>query len=135
MRPYIVDRVVLPGEPDIVTEPKSQGKVLKTATSETISRMLVRVVDDALLGGTIKDPHHTMAAKTGTAYIPDARGKYSEEMVHSIFGYAPGFDPRFLVFLYIERPQGVKYASQSLSMPMVEMMRFLLNYYNVPPDR
>ncbi|MBI5742665.1 MAG: penicillin-binding protein 2 [Candidatus Niyogibacteria bacterium] len=135
MRPYIVDRIVRPGETDLATAPKSQGKVLKTETSETISRMLVTVVDEALLGGTVKDPHYTLAAKTGTAYIPNAEGKYSDEMVHSIFGYAPGFDPRFLVFLYIERPQGVKYASQSLGLPMINVMRFLLNYYNVPPDR
>lgn len=136
MRPYIVDRVARAGEPDIVTAPKSQGKVINTETSETISRMLVKVVDNALLGGTVKDSHYTIAAKTGTAFIPDkASGGYSEEMIHSIFGYAPGFDPRFLVFLYLERPSGAMYASHSLGEPMMDIMHFLLNYYNVPPDR
>lgn len=134
-RPYIVERIVRPGEPDVVTEPKSQGKVLKTETSETISRMLVTVVDKAFLGGTAKNPHYTIAAKTGTAYIPDERGKYSDEMIHSIFGYAPGFDPKFLVFLYIEKPRGVKYASHSLGQPLIDILHFLLNYYGVPPDR
>jgi cell division protein FtsI/penicillin-binding protein 2 len=136
MRPYIVEKVVRSGEPDIITQPKSQGKVIGTETSETISRMLVKVVDEALLGGAVKDPHYTIAAKTGTAYIPDkASGGYSEEMIHSVFGYAPGFDPKFLVFLYIEKPQGVTYASHSLGQPTIDIIHFLLNYYNVPPDR
>lgn len=136
MKPYIVDRIVRPGQPDDMTKPEEVRRVLKPETSETISRMLVRVVDEALAGGTVRDPHYTMAAKTGTAFIPKAGGGgYSEEMVHTFFGYAPGFDPKFLIFLYLEKPQGVRYASQSLTATFISTIHFLLNYYQIPPDR
>lgn len=136
MKPYIVDRIIKPGQPDEITKPTEVRRVLKKETSEIINRMLVRVVDEALAGGTVKDPHYTMAAKTGTAFIPKSGGGgYSDEMVHTFFGYAPGFDPKFLIFLYLEKPQGVRYASQSLTATFMDAMHFLLNYYQILPDR
>src|SRR3989344_1877179 len=136
MKPYLVERIVRPGREDVITEPEVAREVLTPETSETISKMLVKVVDDALLGGTVKFKRFTAAAKTGTAQIPlkDAKG-YSEEYLHSFFGWAPGFDAKFLVFLYMEKPQGVRYASQSLGPSWAEIMQFLLTYYEVPPDR
>ena len=136
MKPYLVERIVRPGREDVITEPEVVREVITPETSETISKMLVKVVDDALLGGTVKFKNWTAAAKTGTAQIPlkDAKG-YSEEYLHSFFGWAPGFDAKFLVFLYIEKPQGIRYASQSLTPTWQEIMQFLLTYYEVPPDR
>ena len=136
MKPYLVERIVRPGREDVITEPEVVREVLTPETSETISKMLVKVVDDALLGGTVKFKRFTAAAKTGTAQIPlkDAKG-YSEEYLHSFFGWAPGFDAKFLVFLYMEKPQGVRYASQSLGPSWAEITQFLLTYYEIPPDR
>ena len=136
MEPYIVERVTRPGREDIITMPKEIREVIRPETSEKISRMLVKVADDALLGGTIKFKNWTMAAKTGTAQLPlkNAKG-YSDQYLHSFFGYAPGFDSRFLVFFFMENPRGVSFASQSFGKPFQETMQFLLTYYEVPPDR
>ena len=136
MKPYLVERIIRPGREDIITEPQLVREVITPETSETVKKMLVKVVDTALLGGTVKLKHWTAAAKTGTAQIPleNAKG-YSEDYLHSFFAWAPGFDSRFLLFLYIEKPQGVKYASQSLGPYFQEIMNFLLTYYEVPPDR
>lgn len=136
MQPYIVDRIIKPGQPDYVTKPKIQSRVLKEETSEIINRMLVKVVDEALLGGTVKNPRYTIAAKTGTALIPSVNSSgYSDKYLHSFFGYGPGFDAKFLVFLYLENPYGVRYASQSLTKPFMNIMNFLFSYYEIPPDR
>ena len=136
MKPYLVERIVRPGREDLVTKPEVVREVVRPETAETISRMLVQVVDKALLNGQVKSKNYTMAAKTGTAQIPleNAKG-YSEEYLHSFMGYAPGFDTRFLVFMYIQKPQGVRYASYSLGPYFEELMHFLLTYYEVPPDR
>lgn len=136
MKPYLIEKIVRPGREDIVIKPEIIREVISPETSETISKMLVKVVDDALLGGTVKFKPWTSAAKTGTAQIPlrDKKG-YSEEFLHSFFGWAPGFDERFLIFLWMEKPQGVRYASQSLGPIWQELMQFLLTYYEVPPDR
>jgi stage V sporulation protein D (sporulation-specific penicillin-binding protein) len=113
------------------------GQVLKPETSEEISRMLTVVVDDALRGGTVALPNHTIAAKTGTAQIPDPvnGGYYEDRFLHSFFGYFPSYDPEFLIFLYTVEPKGVSYASETLTTPFMDLTKFLINYYSIPPDR
>ena len=99
--------------------------------------MLVKVVDEALLGGTVKFEHYSVAAKTGTAQIAhvEERGYYDDRFFHSFFGYFPAYDPQFLIFLYTVEPKEVRYASQTLTRPFIDMVQFLINYYEVPPDR
>lgn len=113
------------------------AQVLRPETSEEISRILTTVVDEALLGGTVAQPHHTIAAKTGTAQMSDpATGKYSEnDYLHSFFGYFPAYEPRFIVFMYTVKPQGVRFASETLTLPFMDIAKFLINYYSIPPDR
>ncbi|MCF7835931.1 MAG: penicillin-binding protein 2 [Candidatus Marinimicrobia bacterium] len=137
VKPYIVDRIIVDGVRDNITTPSTKRRVIQESTSKTITEMLVNVVDDALLGGTISLEHYTIAAKTGTAQIvkDDGSGYSDDDYLHSFFGYAPAFDPKFLVFLYIEKPQGVRYASHTLTEPFMEAIKFLLSYYEIAPDR
>ena len=136
MRPYVVQRLEFPGGLDSETKPQEIRRVIKPETARIISNMLVTVVDKALLGGTVKLEHYSVAAKTGTAQIKGLGGGYSEdEFLHTFFGYAPAYDPKFLIFLYVEKPQGVQYASHSLTPFFISEIKFLLNYYEVPPDR
>lgn len=114
-----------------------EGKqVIKKETADTITKMLVTVVDDALAKGKVKNPHYSVAAKTGTAQISmPTGGYYPDRYLHSFFGYFPASAPKFLVFLYTVEPQGVQYASETLTPSFIELSKFLLNYYEVPPDR
>lgn len=112
-------------------------QVISEESSEEISRMLSIVVDDALRGGNVALPNHTIAAKTGTAQIPDPvnGGYYEDKFLHSFFGYFPAYDPEFIVFMYTVEPQGVRYASETLTDPFMDITKFLINYYSIPPDR
>ena len=112
-------------------------RVFKTETSEEITRMLIYVVDHALRGGKLKKEHYSIAAKTGTAQIADPLngGYYDDKYLHSFFGYFPAYNPRFLIFLYTVEPKGVQYASETLTEPFMELVDFLINYYDIPPDR
>ncbi|HEY4497588.1 MAG TPA: penicillin-binding protein 2 [Candidatus Paceibacterota bacterium] len=118
-------------------QPMVIRQVISPETSRTISRMLVEVVDTTLAGGAAKRPGYSIAAKTGTAQIPrsDGRGYEETEFLHAFFGYFPAYDARFLIFIFLERPQGVRYASQSLTESFRSLTDFLINYYTIPPDR
>ncbi len=115
----------------------SDKRIFKEETSKEISRMLSVVVDEALLGGTVKSDDYNIAAKTGTAQIAkeDGRGYYEDKYLHSFFGYFPATKPEFLIFLYIIDPKEVKYASHTLTNPFMDIFKFLSNYYEVVPDK
>ena len=135
--PHIVSAINYDiGFPQKIEEQKGK-QILKTQTSEEISRMLVEVVDTALLNGSVKNEKYSVAAKTGTAQIAkqDGSGYYDDRYFHSFFGYFPAYDPKFLVFLYTINPKDVRYASETLTKPFINITKFLINYYAIPPDR
>lgn len=124
------------GMSKIIEYPTTRDGIIKKETSETISRMLVHVFE-SYDGGAHKFPHYSVASKTGTAQVAmdNGKGYYEDKHMHSFFGYFPAYDPKFLVFLFLKDPKEVKYASQTLIPPFLNITKFLMNYYDVPPDR
>lgn len=116
--------------------PTSRTKISEK-TSEEITRMLVTVMDKSLKGGLAKMEHYSIAVKTGTAQVAKegGGGYYEDRYTHSFFGYFPAYDPKFIIFLYAVNPKGVLYASQTWTDSFLDMVKFLINYYEVPPDR
>lgn len=117
--------------------PAEGPRALKSETVQTVSDMLVKVFDKALLGGILKQEHYSIAAKTGTAQIaiPGGNGYYKDRWLHSFFGYFPAHDPEFIVFLVALEPHGAQFASATLARPFLDIAKFLINYHNIPPDR
>ena len=84
------------------------NKVLKPEVSETLNKLLLKVVDGgggkrAMVAG------HNIAGKTGTSQKSEngaiAQGKY----VASFIGYAPAENPKYLVLVAIDEPKGAYY--------------------------
>lgn len=119
-----------------INYPLIKENLLKKETTDTITRMLIHVFE-AYDGGIYKFNNYSVATKTGTAQVAleDGKGYYTDRHMHSFFGYFPAYDPKFLVFLFLQNPKEVKYASQTLIPPFINITKFILNYYNVPPDR
>jgi stage V sporulation protein D (sporulation-specific penicillin-binding protein) len=110
---------------------------ISPATAEEVTRMLVRIMDKSLVTTGAKLEHYSVAVKTGTAQVAkkDGGGYYEDKNIHSFFGYFPAHDPKFIVFLFAIDPRGVDFASQTWADPFLSITKFLLNYYEVPPDR
>ncbi|MDE1941224.1 MAG: penicillin-binding protein 2 [Patescibacteria group bacterium] len=119
--------------------PQKEGPVISKTAAEDVTLMLIKVVDDTM-AKVHKDmhwQHYSIAAKTGTAQIPDHvhGGYYPNRYLHSFFGFFPAYNPRFIVFLYQVYPKGAEYASETLTDPFSQLAKFLINYYNIAPDR
>lgn len=108
--------------------------VLNPETTTTIAKMLVTVVDKGYKRGL---PHYSVAAKTGTAQMarPDGTGYYDDRNFHSLIGYFPAYEPRFVLYLFNNFPKGASFSSQTLADPFFEMVQFLTSYYEITPDR
>lgn len=137
VQPHVVEEIRHTNGLKTKLEYERKGPILKPGTSGEISRILVNVVDEALGDGKQKLENYSIAAKTGTAQIPNPEngGYYSDRNLHSFFGYFPAYNPQFLVFFYTVHPKGAKYSSQTLTDPFMNMAKFLINYYNIEPDR
>ena len=114
--------------------PKSAQPVLKPETIQTMHTMLTHVVDD---GYHRANPRYTIAAKTGTAQVakPNGQGYYTDRNLHSLVGFFPATNPRFVVYFYDLYPKGAPFAISSLGDSFFEMVQFLAGYYDIPPDR
>ncbi len=116
-------------------------RVIATSTAAAIAQMLTHVYQVALVNdgvGAVKFAHYSVASKDGTAQIAIPGGGYlPNQYLNSFCGFFPsvGSHARFLVFLYTYEPQGVEFASQSLTPAFVNIVKYLISYYDVPPDR
>jgi stage V sporulation protein D (sporulation-specific penicillin-binding protein) len=137
VRPHLVKQIDYIDGTSKEINPAPGKPVLKKETTENVTRMLVQVVDTALHKGELKMEHYSVAAKTGTAQIPNPnkKGYYEDRYLHSFFGYFPAYKPRYIVFIYQVNPKGAQFASETLAVPFSEISKFLIDYYNVPPDR
>ena len=115
----------------------TQRVKISEASATEITRMLVNVSDQSVFKGNGKLEHYSVAVKTGTAQVADntTGGYYQDRHTHSFFGYFPAYDPKFIIFLYAINPKGVQYAVQTWADPFLSITNFLINYYEVPPDR
>ncbi len=137
IKPHLVKEIKYDlGTSKTIEYPKGK-QVIKPETSEEISRMLTASVDYVLREGSMRLDRYSIGAKTGTAQIAKegGGGYYQNRYLHSFFGYFPSYDPKFLIFLYTYYPKDVQYASETLTDAFFNTAKFLISYYEIPPDR
>ena len=134
MTPYIVKEKILSDETTVTTQPQPVKQVISKKTSSVITGMLTQVVESSY-DKKARVPNYYLAAKTGTALIPAAGGGYSNQTIHTIVGFGPISKPSFVILIKMDKiKRGPTYASDSIGPLFSQLAKFLLNYYQIPPD-
>ncbi len=109
-------------------------RVFSAKAAHETTQMMVDLTDTDFKTNNI--PTMSVAIKTGTAQLPDPSGSYyKNRYFHSFIGFFPSHNPRFIILLYTKDPRGAEYASETLEPTLIDLVHFLINYYQVPPDR
>jgi stage V sporulation protein D (sporulation-specific penicillin-binding protein) len=132
LKPYVVEEIRYSDGKTEKTQPVKIREVLTTRTASLVSGMLVNVVDSGHATGA-DVPGYYVAGKTGTAQI-SGPGGYTDETNHSFVGFAPVDDPAFVMIVKFEKPQR-KYSASTAAPTFGKVAKFLLQYYEVPPER
>ncbi len=132
MKPFMVEKMVMANGEEKKTEPQVWRQVITPATAAKLTAMLVSTVRNGY--DKIKIANYFVAGKTGTAQIATQQGYSETETNHSFVGYAPAYNPKFLILIKLEKPQGIEFASESLAPAFGELTQYLLNYYEIPPE-
>lgn len=140
VNPHVVNKIEYTiGSEKTIDIPKfdKKNQILKDDTVDEVRAMMVYNVDNALLDGKGKNPRYSIGAKTGTAQIalPNGGGYYSDRNIHTFIGFFPAYKPRVIVFMYTIWPKNAQYASESLAKKFLDLSSFLIQYYEIPPDR
>jgi cell division protein FtsI (penicillin-binding protein 3) len=127
--PRLVEEV--DGEP--VPEPEGR-RVISPRVAADVRGMLEGVLAPGGTASEVSVPGYTLAGKTGTAEKA-VDGGYSEfRFVASFMGFAPAHDPRLLVAVIVDEPQGDIYGGSVAAPAFGEIASFALPYLGISPD-
>src|SRR5262249_38354064 len=115
-------------------EPKAVRQVISTETARTLTRIMVRVVEQGT-GHNAAIPGYEVAGKTGTAQKLDpATRRYSRAPgVLSFVGFTPADDPRLVMLVMLDEPRNEKWGSEAAAPTLSAIGREVLRYLETPP--
>lgn len=133
MQPRIVSKII-EGENIKEEKPQAVRQVVSKDTADKVSAMMVSVIENGV-AGLARVPGYYLAGKTGTAQVPDERGRYSEDRkIISFVGFGPVENPRFSILIKLDNPAGLSFASGTAAPMFHQLAEKLLNYYQIPPS-
>ena len=131
MAPHVQRAIVQDGRiryynPKIVATP------IKPETAHTITNLLTVSLEKesstALIDG------YRVAGKTGTAEIPTKQGYTSGLTNASFVGWGPSDDPKFIVYIWLEKPTSSIWSSLVTAPVFSEVVQNLVILMDIPPD-
>ncbi|MES2355792.1 MAG: penicillin-binding protein 2 [Pseudomonadota bacterium] len=115
--------------------PASARQVLSPETARTMRQMMETVVQSGGTAPRAAVPGYRVAGKTGTAHKPDGRGYAAHRYVSSFVGLAPASNPRLIIAVMIDEPNGTQYYGGMVAAPVFSaVMGGALRMLNIPMD-
>jgi cell division protein FtsI/penicillin-binding protein 2 len=131
MTPHIVRSLVNRGYQYDV-EQRTLAVPMKAETARILNNMLAEALETEASSALVNG--YRVAGKTGTAEIPTPTGYTSNQTNASFVGWGPVDDPRFLVFVWLEKPSSSIWGSEVAAPVFKQIVENLVVLLNLPPD-
>ena len=131
MKPHVLKAIIQDGK-QYNTTPQVLGVPIKAETAHTMTDMLVKSLENESSSALVEG--YSIAGKTGTAEIP-IEGEYSTELTNASFvGWGPAEDPKFLVYVWLEKPEKSPWGSVVAAPLFSDIAKDLVVYLDIPPE-
>jgi cell division protein FtsI (penicillin-binding protein 3) len=110
-------------------------RIISTTTASELRTMLRGVLGEGGTASGADIPGYDLAGKTGTANVV-VDGKYSDsEYVASFIGMVPASDPKLVVSVVVDEPQGGNIFGGSVAAPAFQkIVGWAVPYFGINPD-
>jgi cell division protein FtsI/penicillin-binding protein 2 len=108
------------------------GSPISADTSNTLTQMLAVSLENESSIALV--PGYRVAGKTGTAQIPGAYGYEIGVTNASFIGWGPVDDPRFMIYVWLERPSTSIWGSETAAPTFSQVAKETILVLNIAPD-
>lgn len=106
---------------------------IRPDTADTLSQMLAVSLEKESSSALV--PGYRVAGKTGTAQIPTDSGYYDPTNTNASFiGWGPVDEPRFMIYVWLEKPSASTWGSETAAPVFAEMAKKTTILLDIPPD-
>ncbi|MDY6866619.1 MAG: penicillin-binding protein 2 [Chloroflexota bacterium] len=131
MMPHVVKSVVDQGlqydiSPQLINTP------ITAETAEILTQMLTIALEEEASAAMVDG--YSLAGKTGTGEIPTELGYTSSQTNTSFVGWGPSNDPKFVVYVWLEKPSISKWGSEVAAPVFQDVVEKLVVLMKIPPD-
>ena len=131
MSPHVL-RSIIEGDRLRSNPTQVVGQPISAQTARTLTEMLSQSLEKESSVALVEG--YRVAGKTGTAEIPSPTGYSSESTNASFVGWGPVDDPRFIVYVWLERPSSSIWGSVVAAPVFRETVENLVILMDLPPD-
>jgi cell division protein FtsI/penicillin-binding protein 2 len=132
MAPHILYSMIDKGR-QYNTSPQIAGTPISVDSAHILTNMLAKSLEEESSNALIDG--YRVAGKTGTAEIPTPSGYTSGQTNASFVGWGPVDDPRFVVYVWLEKPEESIWGSVVAAPVFKEAVEQLVVLMNLPPDK
>jgi cell division protein FtsI/penicillin-binding protein 2 len=118
---------------EMQVKPDFERQVVSPKTASQITEMMVNAVEKGE-AKAYAPKGYRIAGKTGTAQIPLAGHYDPNKTIASFIGFAPAYDPKFVMLVRFSQPTSSPYGSETAAPTFFEIAKDLFNYYQILPS-
>lgn len=113
--------------------PQYAGSPISAQTAQALNEMLAVSLENESSMALV--PGYRIAGKTGTAQVPTPYGFYDSTATNASFiGWGPVDDPRFLIYVWIEKPSASIWGSETAAPVFAQVAEKTVILLDIPPD-